>query len=102
MLGCLENLQSSLTELGMALQWRRGEHVREVVRAAREWNVDRVYWNRDYARARLSDRDVQQQLAELNISVQTFKDLVVFEAGDVKGQPANPCNDTVPIGLARG
>lgn len=91
MLGCLENLQSSLTELGMALQWRRGEQVQEVVRAAREWNVDRVYWNRDYEPSAIErDRHVQQQLAELDISVQTFKDLVVFESGDVKGATGEP------------
>ncbi|MGE5709033.1 MAG: deoxyribodipyrimidine photo-lyase [Nitrospira sp.] len=35
MLGCLENLGSSVAGLGIPLQWSRGEQVEEVVRAAR-------------------------------------------------------------------
>ena len=48
MLGCLEDLASSMAARGLAFQWRRGEPVEEMVNAAREWKADVVYWNRDY------------------------------------------------------
>ena len=91
MLGCLESLGSSLAGLGIPLQWRRGEPVEEVVRAAREWSVDNVYWNRDYEpRAKACDRQVQQQLARMGVSARTFKDHVVFEAEEVRGLTGEP------------
>ena len=91
MLGCLDNLGSSLAGLGLPLQWRRGEPVEEVVRAAREWKVDSVYWNRDYEpRAIERDRLVQQGLGKLGVAVRTFKDHVVFEASEVRGATGEP------------
>ncbi len=48
MLGCLQDLTASLAGRGLRLQWRRGKPEEEVLRAAREWKVDVVYWNRDY------------------------------------------------------
>lgn len=91
MLGCLENLRSSLAELGIPLQWRRGEQVEEVVRAVREWKADVVYWNRDYERRAIArDRQVQQQLSQMGVLVRTFKDHVVFEADEVRGVTGEP------------
>lgn len=79
MLGCLHDLASSLSDRGLTLQWRRGEPVEEVVRAAREWKVDAVYWNRDYEpRAIERDRIVAQRLEQAGVVVRTFKDHVVF------------------------
>jgi deoxyribodipyrimidine photo-lyase len=70
MLGCLQDLASSLSKGGLALQWRRGEPVEEVVEAAREWQADVVYWNRDYEpRAINRDRAVQQRLAQIGVIV---------------------------------
>ena len=91
MLGCLENLGSSLAGLGLPLQWRRGEPVEEVVRAASDWRVDIVYWNRDYEpRAKARDRQVQRKLAKMGVSVRTFKDHVVFETEEVRGVTGEP------------
>lgn len=91
MLGCLENLRSSLNELGIPLQWRRGDQVEEVVHAAREWKADRVYWNRDCEpRAIDRDRRIQQRLEDLGIAAQTYKDQVVFEAGEVTSVSGEP------------
>lgn len=91
MIGSLEQLGSSLAGLGIPLQWRRGEPVAEVVRAATEWKVDIVYWNRDYEpRAKARDRQVQQQLARAGVSTRTFKDHVVFEAEEVRGVNGEP------------
>lgn len=86
MLGCLRELASSLAASGLALQWRRGDPVEEVVRAAREWNADVVYWNRDYEPDAIArDREVVQRLGQAGIAVRTFKDHVVFETEEVRG-----------------
>jgi deoxyribodipyrimidine photo-lyase len=91
MLGCLADLGSSLEGLGVPLRWRKGEPVEEVVRAAREWRADAVYWNRDYEPRTISrDRAVQQRLAEQGVVVRTFKDHVVFEAEEVRGVTGEP------------
>jgi deoxyribodipyrimidine photo-lyase len=91
MLGCLDELQASLSALGLPLQWRRGCQVDEVFRAALEWEADAVYWNRDYEpRALLRDRAVQERLAREGIAAKTFKDHVVFEAEEVRGATGEP------------
>lgn len=91
MLGCLEDLAASLASRGITLQWRRGEPVEEVVRAAREWKVDVVYWNRDCEPGAIyRDRAVQQQLAQIGVIVRTFKDHVVFEAEEVRSATGEP------------
>ncbi|MBM4127366.1 MAG: deoxyribodipyrimidine photo-lyase [Nitrospira sp.] len=91
MLGCLHDLASSLADRGLTLQWRRGEPVEEIVRAAREWKADAVYWNRDYEpRAIERDRTVAQRLAQAGVVVRTFKDHVVFEAEEVRGVTGEP------------
>jgi deoxyribodipyrimidine photo-lyase len=91
MLGCLQDLATSLSKGGLALQWRRGEPVEEVVEAAREWQADVVYWNRDYEpRAINRDCAVQQRLAQIGVIVRTFKDHVVFEAEEVRSATGEP------------
>jgi deoxyribodipyrimidine photo-lyase len=91
MIGCLEDLRSSLAGLGVSLQWACGQQVDEVVRATREWKADIVYWNRDYEpRATGRDRQVHQQLAQMGVAVRAFKDHVVFEAEEVRGATGNP------------
>jgi len=91
MLGCLQELATSLAGQGLPLQWRRGEPVEEVVRAACEWRADVVYWNRDYEPGAIKrDRAVQQRLAQIGVVVRTFKDHVVFEAEEVRGATGEP------------
>jgi deoxyribodipyrimidine photo-lyase len=91
MFGCLQELKSSLADRGITLQWLRGQPVEEVVRAAREWKADAVYWNRDYEPEAINrDRNVLQQLAQLNVMTRTFKDHVVFEADEVRGATGDP------------
>jgi deoxyribodipyrimidine photo-lyase len=91
MLGCLQELATSLAGRGIPLQWRRGEPAEEVVRAAREWRADVVYWNRDYEPGAIErDRAVQQRLAQIGVVVRTFKDHVVFEAEEVRGATGEP------------
>lgn len=91
MLGCLDGLRASLAALGLTLQWRRGSQTEEVCRAAMEWKADVLYWNRDYEpRAKARDRQIQQRLAQMGVSVRTFKDHVVFEAEEIRGVSGEP------------
>ncbi len=91
MLGCLGQLASSLADHGVPLQWRRGEPVKHIVRAASDWKADVVYWNRDYEPGAVErDRLAQQQLSQLGVTVRTFKDHVVFEADEVRSATGEP------------
>ena len=91
MLGCLQDLTASLAGRGLRLQWRRGKPEEEVLRAAREWKVDVVYWNRDYEpRAVERDRVIAQRLVQTGVAVRSFKDHVVFEAEEVLGATGEP------------
>lgn len=91
MLGCLQELTSSLADHGLTLQWRRGDQIEQVVQAAREWKADVVYWNRDYEPGAIErDHLAQQQLAKLGMVVRTFKDHVVFEASEIRGATGEP------------
>lgn len=91
MLGCLHDLAGSLATGGLRLACRRGDPVEEIVKAALEFKADAVYWNRDYEPAALErDRAVTRQLARHRIVARTFKDHVVFEAGEILSGAGNP------------
>ena len=91
MLGCLEDLRCGLSSLGLTLQWRRGEQVEEILRAATDWKADVVYWNRDYeARAIKRDLAAAERLALRGVAVHTFKDHVVFEGEEIRSATGEP------------
>jgi deoxyribodipyrimidine photo-lyase len=91
MLGCLRDLGNALAKYGLRLTWRQGDPVEEVVKAARDARADVVYWNRDYEPSAIErDRTVTRQLAMSRIAVRTFKDHVVFEAGEVVSAAGTP------------
>ena len=91
MLGCLDELSTSLAARGTILQWRLGEPIEEVVRAARESKADVVYWNRDYEPDAIDrDRRVAHRLARAGIAVRTFKDHVVFESEEIRRATGDP------------
>ena len=91
MLGCLQELATSLAGRGIPLQWRRGEPEEEVVQAARECKADAVYWNRDYEPGAIKrDRAVQLRLAQIGVIVRTFKDHMIFEAEEILGSTGQP------------
>jgi deoxyribodipyrimidine photo-lyase len=91
MLGCLQELALSLADRGACLEWRLGEQVEEIIRAARDWRADVVYWNRDYEPVAIKrDRVVQQRLSQMGVAVRTFKDHVVFEADEVREAAGEP------------
>ncbi len=91
MLECLQDLAASLADRGLQLHWRRGDPVDEVVKAARHWQVEAVYWNRDYEPAALErDRLVAQALGRYGIEVRTFKDHVIFEPDEIRSASNGP------------
>lgn len=91
MLGCLDELSAGLSKLGLALQWRSGEQIEEILRAATNWKADVVYWNRDYEpRAVKRDLLVAERLALRGVTVHTFKDHVVFEAEEIRSAAGEP------------
>jgi deoxyribodipyrimidine photo-lyase len=91
MLSALDDLARSLAAMGLSLQWRRGEPVEELTRAARELRIDAVYWNRDYEpAARVRDEAVTHSLLRQGIQVRTFKDHVVFETGEITSATGDP------------
>jgi len=80
MLDCLRELDASLREWGSQLIVRRGTPEQEVVKLAQEAGADAVYFNRDYTpAARARDQRVTEALQSNSISVESFRDLVIFE-----------------------
>jgi deoxyribodipyrimidine photo-lyase len=91
MLGCLKELAVGLKGIGIPLFWARGDQTEEVVRIVRERAVERIYWNRDYEPAAVDrDRLIQQELSHRGITICSFKDHVIFEAGEVTGSSGQP------------
>lgn len=91
MLGCLHELAHALGKRGLRLLWRRGDPVEEMVKAALDLKVDAVYWNRDYEPVAIErDRQASRQLARHRIVARTFKDHVVFEAGEILSATGTP------------
>jgi len=88
---CLDDLAQSLAGRGLPLRWRRGEPAEELLRAAREWRIDTVYWNRDYEPAATQrDAAAAQALLRRGIHVRSFKDHVVFETGEISSSTGTP------------
>jgi len=91
MLSCLDELADALAAQGLALEWRRGNQIEEVLRFVTDVKADAVYWNRDYEPLAIRrDRKVQQALMTRGVAVRTFKDHVVFEAEEIRGSTGDP------------
>jgi deoxyribodipyrimidine photo-lyase len=91
MLSCLDELADALAARGLALQWRRGNQIEEVLRFVTDVKANAAYWNRDYEPAAIQrDRKVQQALMTGGVAVRTFKDHVVFEAEEIRGSTGDP------------
>ncbi len=91
MVSCLYELAGALAARGLALQWRRGNQIDEVIRFVADVKADAMYWNRDYEPAAIErDRKVQQALMTSGVVVHTFKDHVVFEAEEIRGSTGDP------------
>lgn len=84
MLDSLRELDANLQQRGASLIVRRGRPEQELVALARETGADAVYFNRDYTPlARRRDRRVTEALRAAGVRVESFKDLVIFEADEL-------------------
>lgn len=87
----LAELDADLRRMGGGLVVRHGRAMDEVPRLAAELGVDAVYTNRDYEpQAIARDAEVAGRLEEAGRRLETFKDQVIFERGEVltlAGQP---------------
>ena len=91
MISSLDELAGVLATRGLALQWRRGSQIEEVLRFVTDVKADAIYWNRDYEPAAIQrDRKVQQALMTRGVVVHTFKDHVIFEAEEIRGSTGDP------------
>jgi deoxyribodipyrimidine photo-lyase len=91
MVSCLYELAGALAARGLALQWRRGSQIDEMIGFVEDVKADAVYWNRDYEPAAIQrDWKVQQALMTRRVAVHTFKDHVVFEAEEIRGSTGDP------------
>ena len=91
MISSLDELAGALATRGLALQWRRGSQIAEVLRFVTDVKADAIYWNRDYEPAAIQrDRKVQQALMTRGVVVHTFKDHVIFEAEEIRGSTGDP------------
>lgn len=97
----LLEVDARLREHGSALAVLTGDPVEEIPRYAAAIDADAVYANRDvdpYARRR--DEEVSRRLARDGKSLQTFKDTVVFESGEIASQAGQPFRVFTPYSKA--
>ncbi|MEO8603781.1 MAG: deoxyribodipyrimidine photo-lyase [bacterium] len=84
---CLSSLAADLAQRGSRLVVRRGDPRHEIPRLLAETRADRLTVNRDYTPyAKRRDAAVQARAAALGVDVETYKDRVVFESGEVRTQ----------------
>jgi len=98
LLGSLERLGAELARRGQRLVVRRGDPALVVPRLAREGRFDRVVWNRDHGPfAARRDTRVGRALAAAGVAVETHKDRVVFESGEVRTRDGAPFRVFTPF-----
>ena len=81
---CLGSLRADVEAAGGRLIVRTGRPVEELLKLARELEVETVVWNRAYEPyERKRDRQAEEELKEVGIGVQTWKDQVIFEKEEI-------------------
>lgn len=87
----LQELDKKLKDQGSRLIVLHGDPILEIPQLASKLNVDRVITSRDFEPYALQrDASVNQTLKELGIQLQTVKDQVIFERGEVLSQSDSP------------
>lgn len=89
--GSLVSLGKNLEHIGGRLILRSGSPVKELIRLAKEAQVDAIYFNQNYAPYDC-EAEAQIQKAALNngIQVRLFKDTVILSPSEVLGQSGHP------------
>ena len=76
----LDNLKQELQEDGKELIVRKGKPIEQLKQIIEEAGAEKLYFNRDYSSyARKRDEEAES----LDIEVETFKDLVMFEKKEI-------------------
>lgn len=97
MVDCVRRLAQDLEQRGSVLLIRSGDPATELARLAGELRVDLVTWNRDYGPfARTRDAAAERALVAAGAHVETHKDLVVFEADEIRSRAGQPYSVYTP------
>jgi deoxyribodipyrimidine photo-lyase len=84
MLGCLRELRDGLRKSGGDLLLLHGNPVEQLRTLAAKTAASAVYHNKDYDPAAIArDQSVARELAKDNVTVRSFKDLVIFEQTEI-------------------
>ena len=94
-LRAVEEVDTSLREMGGALIVRHGDPVVEIPRLAAELGVAAVYCNRDYEPTAIA-RDAEVNRRTASAEFFDFKDQVIFERGEVMTQGGTPFSVFTP------
>ena len=98
LLDSLRALDRSLRERGSRLVMRRGPAREALCELAEQAGAVGLCFNRDYTPfAQARDRAVEQALAARGLDVRSFKDAVIFEAGEVLTQAGTPYTVYTPF-----
>ena len=84
----LESFKKDLREDGKDLVVRKGKPVDELEKAVEETGAEKVYFNRDYT-PYSRDRD-ERVKKELDVDVESFKDIVMFEKKEILTNSGTP------------
>jgi deoxyribodipyrimidine photo-lyase len=91
LLDCLARLAGDLAARGSRLVLRRGDPAGEIARVLEETRAERLVWNRDYSPfAKRRDERVVREAEKRGVRCESFKDRVIFEAGEVTTKERKP------------
>lgn len=80
----LQEIESELQKKNSSLIIRYGNPEEEIPKLVKELKIKKVFTNRDYEPyAKDRDQKVAKKLAALNVELETFKDIVIFEGLEV-------------------
>lgn len=83
----LNKLSEELDQDGKDLILRHGKPVEELRKVIEEVSADKIYYNRDYTPY---SRQRDQKVRELDIEVESFKDIVMFEKEEILTNGGDP------------
>lgn len=83
----LADLKSSLQQKDRDLVVREGNPVEQLEEIVEETGAEKVYFNRDYTPY---SRERDQRARELNVEVESFKDIVMFEKEEILTNSGTP------------
>ncbi len=87
----LEKIRKELQQQGSSLGVYHGKPLEIFKKLVEEYNIQEVYTNRDYEPyARDRDEEIKRYLSGNNISLQTFKDQVIFEQDEIVKKDGEP------------